>query len=885
MRWLLALLTLLLAGVPGGASAGYAVYPPFIRFVAPASDARYVAPAEPVFYVAASPSYGDPTVVPPTSIAQVEFFDGDTLIGTITVPNNEPSDRSPKYVFTWDNPPLGMHSIHARVTDTAGNSATTIDLMQGQPPPLPLIVAIVSVNPSPQISVLTPTTGQVFTWAAPVPLATNATSAQASIRRVEFVAGDTVVAIAQSPPYRAQWNNPPPGDFSVVAKAYDDRGVAAASSPVYIRVLPLRAPALVLTAPSPGATIPSGAPLTLAAVALSPDSTIDRVDFYFGTNLIGSSATPPYNYSWATPQAGVLSLTAKAYDLQGTSATSTPVSITVGGGAAPVVSLVAPAAGAKFTAPATIGLSANASEPGGSIVKVEFFLGEYVIGTATTAPYNATWNGVGAGTYLVMAKATDTRGATAYSTAVAITVGNNQPPTIALTAPSSGQNFLVGQPIALSATASDLDGTITKVEFLSDGAVVGTMTTGPYAMTWNSAAVGSHALTARATDNLGATTIATIVNITVASHGAPTIALTLPRTGQIFSTGAPIAMAATAAAGDGTIARVEFYADSVLVATATATSYVATWSGATVGAHTLTAKAIDDRGAVTASAAVTIQVAPVALTITTPAPNATIEADFVLVGGTYQGPPNSGVTVNGIASRNDGQGHYFVNNLPLVDGMNTLTVTLTAQDGQTTTQTQTITGAGIGPMRVYADPDADFAPATYTVLITNRTANTITNISYSNLGGGQFDKATQDSTTLGRITYSLPGVYMPQFVISDSAGNTYTQTLAILVQDKAVLDQMLKAVWGDFNGALSAGNKVAAMQRLNGPAQEKYGTVFNALMSHMADIVATWSVPQTGMLSDDIADFAINRTIDGINRIFFINLIRENDGVWRLDSM
>jgi len=96
---------------------------------------------------------------------------------------------------------------------------------------------------------------------------------------------------------------------------------------------------------------------------------------------------------------------------------------------------------------------------------------------------------------------------------------------------------------------------------------------------------------------------------------------------------------------------------------------------------------------------------------------------------------------------------------------------------------------------------------------------------------------------------------------------------------------MLKAVWADFTGALAAGDKASAMQRLNGPAQEKYGPVFDALANHMAAIVATWSAPVTGMLSAEIADFGLNRTVDGINRVFLINLIRGTDGVWRLDSM
>ena len=42
----------------------------------------------------------------------------------------------------------------------------------------------------------------------------------------DFVTADRVIATALSPPYLASWSNPPTGNFAIVAKAYDDVGVA-----------------------------------------------------------------------------------------------------------------------------------------------------------------------------------------------------------------------------------------------------------------------------------------------------------------------------------------------------------------------------------------------------------------------------------------------------------------------------------------------------------------------------------------------------------------------------------------------------------------------------------------------------------------------------------
>jgi chitinase len=54
--------------------------------------------------------------------------------------------------------------------------------------------------------------------------------------------------------------------------------------------------------------------------------------------------------------------------------------------------------------------------------KVEFFANSILVGTATTAPYAATWSNVAGGSYSITAKATDNLGASVTSSAVSILV-------------------------------------------------------------------------------------------------------------------------------------------------------------------------------------------------------------------------------------------------------------------------------------------------------------------------------------------------------------------------------------------------------------------------------------------------------------------------------
>ena len=93
----------------------------------------------------------------------------------------------------------------------------------------------------------------------------------------------------------------------------------------------------------------------------------------------------------------------------------------------------------------------------------------------------------------------------------------NVPPTVALTAPANGASFALGTPVALVATASDADGTVSRVEFYAGPTKLGEDTSAPFNYTWVGAPTGSHTLTAVAVDDVNARATSSAVAITVAA--------------------------------------------------------------------------------------------------------------------------------------------------------------------------------------------------------------------------------------------------------------------------------------------------------------------------------------------------------------------------------
>ncbi|MEJ2788271.1 MULTISPECIES: PHB depolymerase family esterase [unclassified Pseudoxanthomonas] len=88
------------------------------------------------------------------------------------------------------------------------------------------------------------------------------------------------------------------------------------------------------------------------------------------------------------------------------------------------------------------------------------------------------------------------------------------PPTVALTSPANGAT--ISGTVTLAATANDDIG-VAGVDFLLDGALLGSDASAPYSLAWSSSGTsdGAHVLQARALDLAGNTGTSTAVNVTV----------------------------------------------------------------------------------------------------------------------------------------------------------------------------------------------------------------------------------------------------------------------------------------------------------------------------------------------------------------------------------
>jgi hypothetical protein len=91
----------------------------------------------------------------------------------------------------------------------------------------------------------------------------------------------------------------------------------------------------------------------------------------------------------------------------------------------------------------------------------------------------------------------------------------NAAPSVEITSPATKATFMQGANVTINASAADSDGSVSKVEFYLGCTKLHEATSAPYSFTWSNVQPGIYRLFAKATDNNGAVTTSTAVDVQV----------------------------------------------------------------------------------------------------------------------------------------------------------------------------------------------------------------------------------------------------------------------------------------------------------------------------------------------------------------------------------
>jgi hypothetical protein len=573
------------------------------------------------------------------------------------------------------------------------------------------------------------------------------------------------------------------------------------------------------------------------------------------------------------------------------SATAAAVLIACGGGGggeptepanqAPTVAINGPAASATFTAGTTINFTVAAADADGTVVRVEFYDGITKIGESTTAPFSFAWTGAAVGAHTVTARAVDNTGAVATSGTVALTVNAvpvNQPPTVGMTAPTTGFKPNAPATFTLAANAADTDGTVAKVEFFKINAaapvfdastLVGAGTavgTPPSYQLPTTQAAGTYTFVARATDDKGAT--ATSGSVQVIVNALPTVSLTAPTAGSNVTAGTNVTLRAVASDADGSIAKVEFFIDGSATPlgqgtrVGTTNEYTLAWNNVPAGAHTIVVRATDNDNAVQNTASVSVNgAANVLPTVTLDNPAAGANAPTTL--NLSAAASDTDGTVSSVQFFNNGvllgagtlaAGKYTLA-VPVSNAQaGTFVITARATDnlgGQTTTASKSITIApNVAPAVSITSPaavtlDAGNQPKTLTLTATASDTDGITKVEFFN-GATKLGEATAAPY---QITW--PGVVAGAYSITAKATDTVGSTATTPAQALTVTPNIVGA-WSTLNAAQKAGLALVPNKVIDADAAVDAAEVLTAIGADTVEPGFSVSMSQAARRTADL---------------------------------
>ena len=377
---------------------------------------------------------------------------------------------------------------------------------------------------APPVGVITsPAHGTTYTTPATITIQATASDPDGhAIAKVDFVAyssatGSVPLGTDTTAPYEFTWTNVPLGTWALYAIPTDELGLQGVSnSVVHVFVVDGTVPAVSITSPTGGQIFTEGDYVPLSAAV---SSSVSVVEFYNQNNtLIGRRSGAPWTTTWRVMTVGNYTITAKAFNSQGQSATSAPVNIVVN----PINHRISGRIVDSITNNGVANVSLNLTSPTNANITANTTTdanGNYLFTNLGTTPNDAviitpTLSGN------TFEPPTRNIGYLGYIewTNQSFTATRQTQINVALTSPTNGEIFIAPATINLAATATSGAGTITKVEFYREfgtNTLLGTDTIAPYEFQLTNIAAGNYTYFVRATDSNGAITDSAPVSVTV----------------------------------------------------------------------------------------------------------------------------------------------------------------------------------------------------------------------------------------------------------------------------------------------------------------------------------------------------------------------------------
>ena len=431
---------------------------------------------------------------------------------------------------------VSSHVNGALATATFDNVSVTRATAPPPPPP---------PNVPPTVALTSPLNGATATAPATITVTAQANDSDGTIARVDFYAGATKLGTATTAPYAFTWTGVAASTYTLTAVATDNAAAVTTSSAVTITVTdPPTVP--------PGPGLPTGwQQADVGATGAAGTSTFTNGVFTVtggGADVWGTADAFQYVYRTLDGDGSIVARVTSVQNVANWTKAGVMMRSSLSPASAQGYMLVSSAKGLAFQRRLADG-NVSVSTSGAAAAAPRWVKLTRTGNTiaAFESADGSVWTQLASSTFVMgssidvgLAVSSHVSGVLASAAFDNIVVSSNSVvppppppppnvvPTVSLTSPADGATMQAPATVTVTATASDNDGTIARIEFFAGTTRLGISTTAPYSVTWNNVTPGTYSLTAVAVDNAGGTTQSPAVSVTVTAPPPPPSTALLP---------------------------------------------------------------------------------------------------------------------------------------------------------------------------------------------------------------------------------------------------------------------------------------------------------------------------------------------------------------------
>lgn len=282
---------------------------------------------------------------------------------------------------------------------------------------------------------------------------------------------------------------------------------------------------------------------------------------------------------------------------------------------------------------------------------------------------------------------------------------------------------------------------------------------------------------------------------------------------------------------------------------------------------------------------------PLAVQISSPVDGFETRRSEVEVRGSFAGPPNTGLRINGKVPFVHGN-QFVLPVLKIPTGASVIEAKVVSMTGATQSASVDISvdaGAPLELLTFNADRAGGFAPLPIRYSWSTSTPTTFARMQVDFDDNGVFELDTTTLSTPLSNVYSEPGAYTARIRLTTPAPGSvvHEATRSIVSVNSNYTRATLCYLFERMRSKLAASDVSGALESLHPSLRPRFSTFWTSNLAQLPTMAAQLGEVADGTLGRDSAQLMVTRVVAGQPEpdAFFVNFEQDVDGVWFITGM